>query len=234
LVSVLPNGKVKVGGYLGDGEKVTPIAAPVSQNAVSVFNVYPFYMPLYPTSRVDVVPNDSLVQKAYNGSMIGWLVFTNGTVGPVLPTVGGNLFWNKTVWTNGYYDVGFTNDTVILGSSYTNSLGTNIISFTLGSNGVVTLAGGNLSGPISTNFQYFGVSPAAPKIMFNGKASTLPNKITLMFTATSGELSGSFSNNLSPQFITKIHGAVLQNGTNVARGNFKGVDQTGSVLLKAQ
>ena len=207
---------ISAAGYFGDGQQGKPIKVPPSQAGR-----WPFYAPLCKYFRTPTAPAGPAVT-TYRGSVLGWLRFTNSNVQ-------GDLDWNKAGWTNGIYDAGFSNRIAVAGSPYVAPAllsGAHVIAIT---NGQATLSDGNLGAPVLTEFDWTD----ANKLVF-AKPLTLanPNALTLTVNYKNGELKGSFLLN-PPNKLSKrnIYGAVLQN-LNLGYGNFKGTNQSGSILLQ--
>jgi len=182
---------------------------------------WPFYASLYKYFRTPTAPAGPAVT-TYRGSVRGWLLFTNSNVQ-------GELDWNKTGWTNGIYDGGFSNRITVAASPYVAPVplsGVHVIAVT---NGLVILSDGNLGAPGPTEFDWTDLN----KLVFS-KALTIynPNALALTVNSKNGEVKGTLLLD-PPDTLSKrnIYGAVLQN-LNLGYGNFKGTNQSGSLLLQ--
>src|SRR5581483_4746791 len=180
-----------------------PVAPTVLKNGA-----WPFYAPLYAYGR----PVFYLINPypTFNGSLQGWLYFTNGSLG-------GDLTWVKTSWTNGYYDSGFTNEISVLGSPYTTPpLNTRALAIT---NGTAVVEGGNLSTPFINNLIWNS----------NNTVTVLPptnNAQKISVTLLSGLLTSTFNHPDLSNKLTTANGVLLQN-RGEARGFFLGTNQAG-------
>ena len=191
-------GGVHFTGTLADGTKISQsvFLSPRAQ--------WPFYASLY----------------SGKGSILGWLRATNGTANDL----SGQLTWFKPAQVGSrLYPLGFTNQTDIIGSSYSTSFfasssGSPILSFTNG--GLLVLEGAGLTQNITNRVQ---IAP-------NNKVTNLDsNRLSLSFTTTSGLFRGSV---LDPATRSTIpfSGVILQKQTN-GLGFFLHSNQSGRVLV---
>jgi len=208
LVKVQPSGNVVCSGGLGDGQKLTTVAAGVSQRGD-----WPVYGRTYKDPGT----------RAYESLIIGWLQFTNQ---PGRNLRDGRLIWIKTPTpTNDFYADGFTNEPVVRASAYNApSLGTRALGVT---NVVVVLQDGNL-----------GMAPTNPAILgVDNKFSVLPPNVyalkSLQILGKVGNFKGLFIHPGKPNTVTPMRGAVLQD-EQVVRGYFPGTNQTGALRLQGQ
>ena len=181
-------GKVKFTGSLADGTKLS------QSTTVSARGQWPFYASLY----------------RGQGQIIGWLLVTNSEV----TNVDGNVSWIKgSVPSAKYYPNGFDLEARATGSIY-NAAAVPLLGF---SDGVLSLAGGNLSHPIDTS------------VTVNGTGASGTNGATLKLSASNGTFNGSIMN---PANNAKIPfaGVFLQN-QNFGAGYFLGTNQSGRVLF---
>jgi hypothetical protein len=183
---------------LGDGTKVTAGGAAVGSSQ------WPLY--LSPTAY------------AGKGLVWGWLSFvTNGAT----QDVAGSLTWLKqaglpgALYPNGF---GFTNEVQVLESPYSYTSSARVLNWT---NGVLELAGGNLSQALTN-----GVTLGA-----NNKFSGA-NKLNLTLTTASGLFQGAVPVTGSKTGIS-VSGVLLQGG-NAGYGLFLGSTNCGSVILQGQ
>ena len=224
LITVKTNGGVKCsGGMLGDGHRLRtitrvhrlkPVATTVSKNGDWAFYAMLYSEPSTYTNNRGVL----MTSKICNGSIMGWMQFTNNGNRDLLD---GNLFWTKMRWTNSLYPSGFTNEVETLGSAYTPpAKGSRALTLT---DAVIVARDGNLGAPF-TNYAVLGLNN---KFTFN-----VPNVNTQVFMLKpgTGQMIGHFHD---PEDGTETltYGAVLQD-ENVARGFFLGTNQSGSVRLK--
>ncbi len=197
LINVKANGSAAISGLLGDKRTLVPMAASVSKNGD-----YPLYAP------------------AGNGSIIGWMSFSN-TPARILA---GNLVWIKNSGPDGYcYDTGFTNEIGLVGSGYT-APGTGQRGIFI-TNGVVQLEEGNLPGPV-TNLLAISDANSITVVTTN-----VPMKKPT-FTKGSGLMKGKFKHPANPGVWTDMVGVYLQN-QNYVGGLFKGTNQTGPLKLES-
>ncbi|MGO8679082.1 MAG: InlB B-repeat-containing protein [Limisphaerales bacterium] len=197
-LSVSALGAVTFSGMLGDGTKVTAGGAAVGSGQ------WPLYAS--PTAY------------AGKGLVWGWLSFvTNGAT----QDVAGSLTWLKqaglpgALYPNGF---GFTNEVQVLESPYSYTSGARVLNWT---NGVLELAGGNLSQALTS-----GVTLGA-----NNKFSGT-NKLSLTLTTASGLFQGTVPVTGSKTGIS-VSGVLLQGG-NAGYGLFLGSTNSGSVVLQGQ
>lgn len=133
----------------------------------------------------------------------------------------GQATWIKPPMRTSYYSNGFTLNTSLTGSSFvTPSNGVRILSFT---NGTLTLSGANLPFTISN-----------PVVLNANNTMTVmgTNGTVVVFNKVTGSMSGSHFIDPVKKTAVPINAVVLQN-QNVARGFFRGTNQTGAVLLQA-
>ncbi len=189
------NGAVSVRGVLSDGTAFSQKTF-VAGNGES-----PFYVSLY----------------RGNGSIFGWLTFTNLPSGDVH----GALQWVKTSAADvKNYPAGFTNLTEILGSRFAAPpRGVPVLNFT---NATALLEGGNLPTPssnsiaLNTKNKFVVVAPNA-------------NRLTLTVSPATGLLRGRFLNPTSGK-TSQIKGVLLQK-QNVGGGFFVEKNENGLVYL---
>jgi len=209
LTLKITGGSVTASGSLADGQGISGIQAA----GISTNGDVPVYAKAY-TYAFNTVSNGFVT--SYAGALMGWLNFSNST-----PS--GDLFWLKTAAANNiYYVGGFSNETSVVGSIYTNTPSGLLIT-----NGLVTLSGGNLTTNITDNVS---VSNAVVKILGT------PNQLTaLTFTPSSGAVSGTFTNT-GTHTVTALKGLYLNlPGTNnIIGGWFLGTREGGSLLVQPQ
>jgi hypothetical protein len=172
-----------------------------------------------------VAANSALVggYRMKAGMLLGWMNVTNG--------LQGSLAWVKQpVAGDTYYPAGITHEFIPLTSPYVvpTNAANRIIELTDGSNGVVVLSGGNLTGGL-TNLA---------TLLSSGKFITAPtntagqtNKLKLSIGLKTGKLTGF----IYPDGVrsTRLSGALLQNA-NTGHGYFKAVTNTGTLLLQGR
>jgi hypothetical protein len=169
-----------------------------------------------PVSRDGLVP---IYQSRYagKGSVWGWLEFdTNNPA----TTITGGLSWIKQPVAGAtYYPHGFTNETTIGGSRYTQpaTATTRVINLT---DGVVICQGGNLS----TSFTNTVTLTQSNRVINSG-----PISLTLSIALTNGTYSGSFGVPGTTRTNT-FKGALLQN-YNAGTGSFLGTNQSGWIYF---
>ncbi len=185
-------GKIHATGTLADGTHF-------SRSTRILHNgVWPLYISLY----------------GGNGSILGWINFTNRPVGGL----GGDVIWFKPSKNSAkYYPAGFTNQTAAIGSPFLTPQSVKPHGTVTVTNGVVILAGGNLPLAITNTFD------------LNGTA-TGTNRIALKWNVISGAVSGAFIHPATGRSIA-LEGVLLQN-QNGARGFFLGTNQSGSFMLQ--
>jgi hypothetical protein len=189
-VTVDPLGNLKFSGTLGDGTAVSQTAV------VSEEGKWPLYDSPY----------------SGNGSIIGWLTFTNQPASDIMGTV----TWTKLPRpTAKYYSAGFTNQTDAVGSLFQFTNGIPVLDFAAGE---LWLTNGNLSQSFTNWFTLGG----------NNKV-TSTNKMSLTIATSSGLFTGSIVNPATKKSIS-IHGAVLQKQS-LGAGYFLGTNESGGVLL---
>ena len=225
LVSLRTNGQIVVSGGLGDGHKLKPVVTTVSKNGD-----WPLYALMYKSAYSYVNPKGQTVNTTIdNGSIIGWLKFTNST-GEVTnrELLDGSVIWVKKGWTNAVYPAGFTNQFTVLGSGYFEPPpNTRVIPWTTFS---VEVENGNLDLYEGQFFTNYAVLNDANTFTF-----LVPNVNTqkMQILRKTGQLKGSFWHPNMPGATKPItfYGAVLQDEM-VARGYFVGTNQTGSVRVR--
>jgi len=224
LITVKSNGVVPAtGGRSGDYQIFKSTATALSKDGD-----WPFYAPLYVTSRTPVTSDTAVPQKTYIGSVMGWLKFNNLNDN----TVSGDLFWNKGGgWTNlTYYGDGFTNTVTIVGSSYTKVANTtNCLTQAAGgtAGGPIVLADGNLPESL-TNIWFLS---SINKIQVTNQFGQNTNGIKMSVATAKGEVSASFTNPANaPAKTVNFKGAVLQDQGEI-RGVFLGTNQSGSFRM---
>jgi hypothetical protein len=146
---------------------------------------------------------------SYEGMVGGWLNFSNR-----MPN--GDLAWLKTGWTNGYYNGGFTNETAIIGSAFTN-----VPAGLLISDEPVTLSGGDLTSNIT---DYVTLSNLVFKIL-----APTNQLVKLSITPSSGAVTGTFTNT-ADQKVETLNGLYLPE-QGVIGGYFLGTNYQGGALL---
>ena len=153
-----------------------------------------------------------------NGASIwSWVTFTND----LSSSFQGDLTWIKKAKPGRNYRDGFTNVTSVLGSHYLRpATGTPVLNIT---NGTVTLSGGDLSAPITSEMT-LGAN--------NVVTVTGSNQLSITISLPNGLLHGSFVHP-DTQKKTPLKGVVLQEQNN-ARGFFlNGTNQSGAVILES-
>jgi hypothetical protein len=190
-VTVSTKAGITFSGELADGTKV-------SQKVDLLANgQWPFYIPLY----------------SGNGSIFGWLTFSNG----VNSDITGAVDWFKLPQSTAkFYPAGFTNKLDVTGSSYVFAAGVPVLNF---ADGQVWLANGNLTGSFTNQIAL----DSASKV-------TSPNStLKMSITTSSGLFKGSIANPAGGAAIS-FTGVVLQK-QNFGGGFFLGTDQSGRVFL---
>jgi uncharacterized protein YjbI with pentapeptide repeats len=91
-------------------------------------------------------------------------------------------------------------------------------------NGVLKIADGNLSAPLSNSVTLSALNKFSVPSFYGMK---------LTLALNSGRLGGSFKHPNNTNVITQLSGVLLQ-GADVSCGNFKGTNQSGSILLQAR
>jgi hypothetical protein len=186
-VTVDSSGNVSFKGTLSDGSKV-------SQKAIlSEQGLWPFYVTLY----------------SGNGSMLGWLTFTN----QVNNDISGVVDWFKLPQAaSKLYPLGFTVESEALGSAYQFQPGVRVLNF---STGQVQLDNGNLSQSVTNHISL----DASSKVTGEG--------VNLTVTTTFGLFKGSVLNPISGRTIP-FNGVVLQK-QNLGSGYFIGTSESGRI-----
>ena len=188
-------GNVKLSGKLADGATLSQ-KAPLSRNGE-----WPLYLSLY----------------AGKGSLCSWVQFDTNLPAASLT---GILNWFKPTTLKGPYAEGFTNQTTLIGSSYSPPLTkTNrVVAIT---NSVVVLGGGGLSSPLTNHLT----------MSQDNKVTSTNAGFTFTFTLASGLFKGTV---LNPPTARKFPfaGALLQSNES-GFGYFTLTNQTGQVLLQA-
>ena len=205
LLSVDTLGRVKLSGLSADNQKIQ-LGVPVSK-----YGTFPFYKSMYLVPQ----PLPTKTNKTYNGLMMGWVTITNNTpAGKTNYAPRGNITWIKSSWTNGYYDVGFTNTTMALGSRVLPFVkGTRAIAVT---NGSFVLGGGNLT--TFTNSVFLTTN--------NVLQVTGTNTVVASIAAINGLVKGTFVHPAKPTPRTAFFGVSLAD-YNYARGFFMGTNTAG-------
>jgi len=194
--------------YAGDFQKAKPIVTGVSETGD-----WPFYQPLYQTTRVGVSDDaPGAVLKTYLGSVIGWLNVSNGIIT-------GDLVWNRASNassgnTNTMYSGGFSNthsstDGTLLSSAFSGP--------GVPATGTVTIKDGNLSSPIVLPY-----TTVAGKIVVAGFKT---NGVKVTVLPLTGLVKGQYG-----LVATKSFGAFIQS-SGLAYGVFPGTTQSGSLRL---
>jgi hypothetical protein len=194
-LSVDPLGNISFAGTLGDGTKVT------QRTFISKQGQWPLFLSLY----------------ANKGLMLGWLTFTNS---PDNSPVGAVAWIKLPQITAKFYPEGFdfTNTLASIGSLYTFTKGTPVLTLTNSGTGTVVLQNGDLSQPITNSFS----------LDSNNKV-TSPDKLTLSIVTSSGLFHGTVVNPATGKPVP-VNGALLQN-ENAGFGSFLGNSHTGSVTV---
>jgi hypothetical protein len=195
-LSVDRSGNISFAGTLGDGTKAT------QRTFVSKQGQWPLFLSLY----------------ANKGLMLGWLTFTNppdnSPVGPVswikLPQAMGKLYPGGFDFTTNYL--------ASVGSLYTFTKGTPVLTLTNSGPGTVVLQDGDLSQPITNSFS----------LDSNNKV-TSPDKLTLSIVTSSGLFHGTVMNPATGKPV-QVNGAILEN-QNAGFGSFLGTSHSGSVKV---
>jgi hypothetical protein len=206
-LAISSNGVASLSGYMADNT----YGSQVSQ--ISLSGYYPFYgqvgqiaingyYPLY-------IP---LYNNGKDGSLIGWLNFTGGVTNSVSGI--SILTWFNEAGATTLYPGGFSDQALPMVSLYDPTL-TDLLSF---SSGTVILSGGNLTAPITN-----AVTISANVITVDPSAT---NGLSLTIVPSTGEITGSFTDHTN-----SIHGVILQNTTNAARGYFMGTSEGGEFIL---
>jgi hypothetical protein len=188
------NGWATFVGTLADGSRVT------QSTLVSDSGVWPFYVPLYSGS----------------GSVMGLLTFTNQTS----TDLNGLLNWIKPGSTNTkYYSDGFTNQSQMIGSSY--SIPSPITQPVLElPEAFIAFTGGNLG---------FGFTNTVSIGRASRVANQSPNLLSMTFSISTGTFLGSVVDPVSGAMMP-FSGVVFQKNA-AGYGVLVGADQTSSVLL---
>ncbi len=172
-------GKLKLTGSLADSTKLSQSAV------VSANGQWPLYVSLY----------------GGQGQLIGWLTFTNSSVG-------GDVSWAKNPIANAkFYRNGFDYDATAIGSIYHSA----VFNF---NPGLLLLTAGDLANSISNLLNVNGTSVSGASA-------------SLSLSAAKGTFKGSFANPPAKKK-TPFNGVFLQN-QNVGSGYFLGSDQSGKV-----
>jgi hypothetical protein len=185
-VTVSSAGAISLKGALADGSKVTQKANLLTSGQ------WPFYLSLY----------------SGNGSIFGWMTFSNGIIS-------GPLDWFKKPQARAkLYPAGFTNVTEAAGSIYLFTNGVPVLDF---STGEFSLNNGNL------------VSPLVDTITLDSanKITSTNATLKISISTATGSFKGSVANPAGGKAIS-FTGVVLQR-QNVAGGFFTGATQTGRV-----
>lgn len=191
-VSVSATAAITFAGELADGTKV-------SQKANLLANgQWPFYVALY----------------GGNGSIFGWLTFSNGLASDIT----GHVDWFKPAQaTAKLYPAGFTNETDAAGSSYVFTSGTPVLNIPGG--GPFTVSNGNLLNSFTTQIALDSAS----------KVTSTNSTLKLTITTTSGLFKGTIGNPEGGKPIS-FTGVVLQR-QNFGGGFFLGTSQSGRVFF---
>ena len=220
-ITVTPNGKVKIAGQMGDGQKIKQLTT------ISKDGAWPFFSSLYFT-KDQVVTNANLVvktNKEFQGSLMGWLTFSQNV--PAATTnlaPQGNLSWIKTRWTNTTYVAGFTNQFDAISSRWVGPLAEATIPPIAVTNALVTVSEGNLQNSFDV-----GVLVTPEKMV----TASLTNNFKIAMIKRSGVIKGTFAHPSAPLPVTKWIGVLLQD-YNVGYGCFMGPTLSGSVYLRAE
>ncbi|SPE60417.1 conserved exported hypothetical protein [Verrucomicrobia bacterium] len=191
-LSVDGAGNVLLSGTLGDGMRVS------QKTFVSGQGTWPLFVPLY----------------GGGGAIFGWMTFSNTPAGEL----GGALTWLKPPQPhNQFYPAGFTFETEAIGSLYSVSTGSRVLSF---SQGQVVLQDGNLRQSITNRISI----DANNKVTSQG-----PNKMSLSITAPSGLFRGSTVDPFTGRALS-FSGALLPQ-QNFGAGFFLGTNVSGSVII---
>ncbi len=194
-IQLFSSGTVRMNGKVADGTVIN------QQATVSKDGLWPFYVSLY----------------GGQGSIMGWLTFTNGNNLDPNP-IRGDLIWTKPPMTNStYYPLGFTNIVPVVGSRYTN--GTTLSIFT---SATALLRGGNLAeGTLTSSVP----TAKARALSFSFSDSV---SLTLFFDSSSGRVNGTLSETgTNPRNLS----GVLLPEQNYIRGFFLGTNQSGVFFI---
>lgn len=193
-LTVTTSGQGRLTGVLSDGTKVS-VRVPLSK-----LGTWPLYQALYNKG----------------GASIGWVTFgTNNTLDATVD------WFRPKMPTSQYFPGGFTTNVTLLGRKYVRPV--DITPSSAGSNGRITLGGGNLeSSIVKTVFVYATGKVAVPS----------PNNenVQMKFRPTTGQFSGSF---IHPSLNTTINftGLALEFRGDGA-GYFLGTNESGFVTFE--
>lgn len=193
-VTVSSKGGISFSGSLADGTKV-------SQDAdLTVNGQWPFYIPLY----------------SGNGSIFGWLTFTNQADSDIT----GMVDWFKLPQASAkYYPAGFTNVSDAEGSIYLFTNGVPVLNLP-GGTGLAAFSNGNLPDEFVNNITL----SAANKI-----TNTSTNALSATITTSTGLFKVTVTDPQTGKAIT-ANGVILQK-QDVGSGYFLGTNQAGRVTL---
>lgn len=193
-VTLSTKGAVSLSGTLADGTKVT------QKTSISKNGDWPLYVPLYKGK----------------GALISWVNFTNQPDSDVI----GAFNWFKQTQTAKYYGGGFTNEALLVGSTFVASKTNNVLSW---SNALVAFLGGNLSADFTN----------AIGIDAKNKVTNLgTNKLSLSLNKSSGTFKGSVTSPTGGKALS-FSGAVLQNQTN-GSGFLLGTNRSSRVVISPE
>jgi hypothetical protein len=206
LIRVQSSGGVVCGGSLGDGQKLTTLAAGVSRRGD---------WPMYGRTHRDPLTGE------YKEWIIGWLQFTNR---PGRDLRDGHLVWIKSpTASDAFYAAGFTNDPVVLASAYdAPPLGLPVLSVSAVK---VLLQSGNLEKSLANQ----AVLEADNSFLVLPPNENALNSLQMFGNV--GNFKGQFLHPARPGTLTQIQGAVLQDEQEI-RGFFPGTNQTGAFRLE--
>ncbi|MEO5803088.1 MAG: Ig-like domain-containing protein [Verrucomicrobiota bacterium] len=200
ILKVDASGKTRMAGSLADGTKFSQSAG-VSKNAT-----WPFHVSLY----------------AAKGSILGEVKFRN-QVG--VSDLNGTVNWFRPANSaSKFFANGFTTQTSLLGSGYSQATGQPVLTVPAGEENVLVNLG---EGDLQSDLQ----QPATLEInnQFVIPASSNEEKLRVSISATSGALRGSFVHPVTGR-TTKHNGVVFQK-QNRAEGYFLGTGQSGFVSV---
>jgi Big-like domain-containing protein/List-Bact-rpt repeat protein len=187
-LTVSTAGAISLKGALADGSKVTQKANLLTTGQ------WPFYASLY----------------SGNGSIFGWLTFSNGFIG-------GRVNWFKKAQPTGkIYQGGFTNFSDAAGSVYSFTSGVPVLDF---STGQFSLSNGNLAASLVNEIALDSAS----------KITSTNATLKISISTATGSFRGSVGNPTGGKAIS-FAGVVLQK-QNVGGGFFTGTNQTGRAHL---
>jgi hypothetical protein len=201
-ITVSPEGLVSLRGVLSDDTAVASASAGVSQ-----YHQWPLYLPLYETKT------------SWQGSLSGWVNFTNGGGFSFLGSAG--TAWFRTNSSGKFYPHGFTNHPLIVGSTFTPG-GAHVPALALTNGLQLIFSGGGLPEPLTNDLSL----SLAGKFSANGPGA---GNLSLTVVPSTGLIGGSFLNPAT-RAASAVKGVVFQQLTN-AGGFFLGTNTTGSFVI---